>query len=171
MKYLYLIVIATIFTACSHTTPNDYSAEFETAWFSYPNDDLSSRTDLCEVKYYVNGDTLFTSEKYFFVSLSYCDNDDVSKHYTQFVYFDKAQKPDERGWYHIIFNRNDIWREPNSHLTSIVLRSYMGDKYSYDKPGTPHADAYLYNITDYIHHGQDRKELTPQLKKLLPAIK
>lgn len=139
--------------------------------FSYPYSTLSSLTDLCEVKYYVNGDTLFTSEKYFFVSLSYCDDNDANKRYTQLVYFDKSQVANESGWYHIVFDRSGIWREPNSHLTSIVLRSYMGDKYNYAKPGNPYANAVLYNITDFIFAGRDRNELTTQIRKLLPAIK
>lgn len=141
-------------------------APYETARFIYPSDDRRSWTDLCEVRYYVNGDTLFTSEKYYFVTLSYQDDDDGERQYSQIVYFDKTQDPDSNGWYHLVFDRNDIIREPHSHLTSLVLRSYLGPKYDSSNPERVHANAYLFNQTDYIFAGRDRNRMTPELKKL-----
>lgn len=156
--------------SCTRTTSPEDGTEYETAMFSSPDSTLTSRTNLCEVRYYVNADTLFTNEKYFFVSLTFSDDNDADKHYDQFVFFDKSQQPNKDGWFHIIFDRKDIYREPNSHVSAIVLRSYMGDKYDYANPKLPHADAYLYNTTDYIAAGRYRNELTPQLSKLLPII-
>lgn len=170
MKRIHCIIAAVMTVAAGCTADRHYGQKMEndilceTAWFSYPNEDRATRTNLCEVNYYVLGDTLFTSEKYHFVTLGYEGETDPEMHYMEIVYFDKMQNPDTDGWYHIVLNRNDIYREPNTRLTSIVLRSYIGDKYDYKDSSKPHVNAYLFDIA------KDNAELTPQLKKLLPII-
>ncbi len=144
------------------------TTQYETGWFSFPDSTYSHRIKLCEVKYYVNQDTLFTSEKYHFLTLGYSWNDDDSQAYQHIIYFDKRQQPCN-GWYHIVIDSMTIPREPDTHLSSIVLRSYVGDKYDYKN--RPHANAYLFNATTEIEADRDRNKLSKELSKLYNIIK
>lgn len=153
-----------ILSAC--TDRETIQPEYESQWFSYPDSTYTGRATLCKVNYYVSGDTLYTSEKYHFLTLVYSWETDSTLAYQHIVFFDREQT-DSAGWYRLPLNREEIPREPQTYLSGIVLRSYMGDKYDYKNK--PHADAYLYNIfrgvsDDNVQH------LTPELQKLLPII-
>lgn len=104
-----------IFASCQrNTTPS--VANYETGWFTYTDSIGGPVKQLCEVRYFVHGDTLFTSEKYHFLTLAYSFDDDSTLMYQHIIYFDKEQQPDVNGWYHIVFNRNTIPRESGTHL-------------------------------------------------------
>ena len=143
--------------------------DFETQWFQYPDSTYLKLENLCVVKYYVSGDTLFTSEKYHFLTLGYSWDEDSTLAYQHMIFFDKSQQSDSNGWYHIVIDKNNIPREPATHISSIALRSYLGDKYDYRNK--PHADAHLYNATKEIVAGRERITLSPQLQKLYSIIK
>ncbi len=172
-KYIWLLVpIMLIALGCTTESRGERnSPSYETAWFSYPDSTYCSRVKLCEVNYYVNGDTLFTSEKYHFLTLVYSWDEDNSMAYQHIIYFDKSQEADPKGWYHIVIDQYNIPRESATHLSGLVLRSYMGEKYDYKKPGQPHANAYLYNATTEIDADRERSKLSKELSKLYEIIK
>ena len=160
-----ILLTGAILSAC--TDRETIQPEYESQWFSYPDSTYTGRNRLCEVNYYVSGDTLYTSEKYHFLTLVYSWETDSSLAYQHMVFFDREQT-DSAGWYRLPLNREAIPREPQTYLSGIVLRSYMGDKYDYKHK--PHADAYLYNIFRNVSD-DDVRQLTPELQKLLPTIK
>lgn len=142
---------------------------YESQWFQYPDSNLRDLHNLLVVKYYVNGDTLFTSEKYHFVSLGYSWDVDTTLAYQHIIFFDRKQKPDSNGWYRTVIDKENIPREPETHISSIALRSYCGD--SYDYKHKPHADAMLFNATKEVASGRDRNVLSPKLLKLYETIR
>ena len=103
------------------------------------------------------------------MTIIYSYDTDDSMAYQNMIYFDKKQSPDKNGWYKIKINRDDIQRHPDTHVSGIVLRSYIGDKYP-PKVGNPHANAYLFNSTKEIDTDNDRNNLSPQLMKLYSII-
>lgn len=144
-------------------------SDYESQWFQYPDSNLRDLHNLCVVKYYVDGDTIFTSEKYHFVSLSYSWDADTTLAYSHIIFFDRKQNPDNNRWYRIVIDKENIPREPGTHISSIALRSYCGDKYDYKH--RPHADAMLFNATKEAGAGRDRNVLSSQLSKLYETIK
>lgn len=169
MKDILIILLAgLLLAACRPTT--SAGTDYESQWFTYTDSVGGPVKQLCEVRYYVNGDTLFTSEKYHFLTLAYSFDDDNSLMYQHIVYFDRTQQPDRNGWYHIVLNREDIPREPGTHLSAIVLRNCITPLRP-PKEGEDQANAYLFNATTEMSRGRDRNLLTPQLSKLLPTIK
>lgn len=144
-------------------------ADYESQWFQYPDSTCLYLNNLCVVKYYVNGDTLFTSEKYHFVSLGYSWDANSTLAYMHMIFFDRKQEMDSNGWYRIVIDKDNIPREPGTHISSIALRSYMGEKYDYKH--NPHADAHLFNATKEVTAGRDRNILSPQLSKLYKTIR
>lgn len=150
-------------------SPTAVEAEYESQWFQYPDSTCRYLNNLCVVKYYVNGDTLFTSEKYHFVSLGYSWDADSTLAYMHMIFFDRKQEMDSNGWYRIVIDKDNIPREPGTHISSIALRSYMGEKYDYKH--NPHADAHLFNATKEVPAGRDRNILSPQLSKLYKTIR
>lgn len=168
LSVIILIPILAILIGCSNT--DSVSEGYESQWFSYPDSTYRNRIDVCKVKYYVGGNIIYTSEKYHFLTLAYSWDCDNTLAYQHIVFFDKSQERDAGGWYTIVINRDDIPREPDTHLSGIVLRNYIGDKYTCNT-GDPHADAYLYNSSLELSAGKDRNTLSPQLTKLLPIIR
>lgn len=166
---LFILGLSWLFlTSCKYDTHKD--ANYETLWFTYTDSVDGPVKKLYKVKYYVNGDTLFTSEKYRFLTLAYSFDDDGTLLYQHIIYFDTDQKQDADGWYHIVFERDEIPREPGTHLSGIVLRNCITPLRP-DTIGENHANAYLFNSTIEMPRGRDRNTLSPQLSKLLPAIK
>lgn len=164
-----ILLSCVLFTSCNqHNTT--VTTDYETQWFTYTDSVGGPVKQLCETKYYVNGDTLFTSEKYHFLTLAYSFDDDNTLMYQHIIYFDKNQQPDRNGWYHIVFTREDIPREPETHLSGIVLRNCITPLRA-SRVGEGHANAYLFNSTHEMARGRDRNILSPQLSKLLPIIK
>lgn len=145
------------------------ASDYESQWFQYPDSNLRDLHNLCVVKYYVNGDTLFTSEKYHFVSLGYSRDADTTLAYSHIIFFDRKQEKDANGWYQIVIDKETIPREPGTHISSIALRAYMGEKYDYKHQ--PHADAHLFNATREVAPGRDRNVLSPELSKLYQTIR
>lgn len=145
-------------------------SDYESQWFQYPDSNLRDLHNLVVVKYYVNGDTLFSSEKYHFMSLGYSWDADTTMAYMHMIFFDRKQNPDSNGWYRIVIDKENIPREPGTHISSIALRSYFGEKYP-DYKHRPHADAMLFNATKEVGVGRDRNVLSPQLSKLYETIK
>lgn len=144
-------------------------SDYESQWFQYPDSNCIDLHNLCVVKYYVNDDTLFTSEKYHFVSLGYSWDADTTLAYSHIIFFDRKQNLDRNGWYRIVIDKENIPREPGTHISSIALRAYMGEKYDYKH--SPHADAHLFNATKEVAPGRDRKVLSPELSKLYETIR
>lgn len=166
LRWIPCALCAIALSACSDSSKTQ--PEYESRWFTYPDSTRTGRNRLCEVNYYVSHDTLYTSEKYHFLSLVYSWDEDSTLAYSRMVFFDRTQT-DSAGWYHLPLNQEDIfWREPGTHLSGIVLNSYIGNKYEYKNK--VHADAYLYN--NYKRTSEDDvRRLPPQLQKLLPIIK
>lgn len=179
----YLLPIFILLVGCKTETRNiftelndsDYAAlttgltDYESQWFQYPDSSYQNLNNLLVVKYYVNGDTIFTSEKYHFITLGYSWDKDSTQAYQHIIFFDRSQSPDSDGWYRIVIDKTNIPREPETHISSIALRSYCGDKYDYKHK--PHADAHLFNATKEIGAARDRNTLSPQLSKLYEIIK
>ena len=164
-----MILLSCIIFACSQHSKTD-TTDYEIQWFTYADSVGGPVKQLCEVRYYVNGDTLFTSEKYHFLTLAYSFDDDNTLMYQHIICFNKDQQPDKNGWFHIVFNRDDIPREPGTHLSGIVLRNCITPLRP-TKEGDDHANAYLFNATTEMPRGRDRDKLTPQLSKLLHTIR
>lgn len=163
---------STVFTELNDSeiaSPTTAGADYESQWFQYPDSTCRYLNDLCVVKYYVNKDTIFTSEKYHFLTLGYSWDVDTTLAYTHIIFFDRSQKADSDGWYKLIIDKENIPREPDTHISSIALRSYCGDKYDYKHK--PHADAMLFNATKEAGAGRDRNILSPQLSKLYETIR
>ncbi len=161
-----------VFTELNDTpdvAPTSGVKDFETQWFQYSDSTGYNLNDLCVVKYYVNGDTIFSSEKYSFASIGYSWDEDTTLAYHNIIFFDQNQKRNKDGWYSIVIEENYIPREPETHLSSIALRSYRGNRYDYKNE--THADALLFNVSKEIEAGRDRNVLSPQLKKLYETIK
>lgn len=185
MKKLEIILLCSLLAVCCTTNgkssiftdlnESEESAEtsgvsdYESQWFQYPDSNLRDLHDLVVVKYYVNGDTLFSSEKYHFVSLGYSWDTDTTLAYSHIIFFDRKQNPDSNGWYRIVIDKENIPREPGTHISSIVLRAYMGEKSDYKHQ--PHADAHLFNATREVAPGKDRNVLSPELSKLYQTIR
>ncbi len=159
--------------SCVHSTECKDKAcqdEYETQVFTFQETIDSPRHVLCKVSYYVNDDTLFTNERYHFVNLIYSSDSTGEMSYMHMIVFDRNQKPDVDGWYHLTFADEYIPRISGTHLTGIVRRNYYGPLYDASKH-TGHPDAYLYNETPNTTEAPTSHSLTPQLKKLLPYIK
>ena len=154
----------------SFSNPQD-SEEYEVSEFTYIPGKGKTREKLCDVKYYVSGDTLFTSEKYHGLSLFYSTDNTNDLSYEYMVFFDIAQKPNKDGWYQLTLKDADIPRIPGAHLSAIIMRNYFGELLPDSVMYVGWPDAVLYNTTQQIRNGQEKKELTPQLSKLLPYIK
>lgn len=145
---------------------------FESQWFVYPDTSFRKLHRLCVVKYYVSNDTLYTSEKYHFVSLIYSNDSDNSMMYQHMIFFDKKQNTNVDGWYSVHLDKNSIPREPDTHLSGFVLNAYIGNKYpNAVSEHKPHANAYLFNATKEIEYENERDELSEELKKLIDIIK
>lgn len=126
-----------------------------------------------EVSYYVNGDTLFTSEPYRSFCMFFSDMEKDSIVNMNYVAFDLTQKPNEDGWYLISLgnyknNPKDYHRLPNTRLSAVVLRAYFNGMP--DTMFSPSANAVLYNGTKTMAQSRERNKLDRQLKKLLPYI-
>lgn len=166
-----------IFVGCSTKNAESTSseslfggtAEYETQMFCYPDSTCRHLIDLCEVRYYVEDSIIYTSEKYHFITLGYSWDNDTTLAYTHMIFFDRRQEADSTGWYKLVIDKNNIPREPGTHISSIALRSYCGDKYDYKH--LPHADAMLFNATKEIASARERNTLSPQLSKLYELIK
>ena len=182
-KFLAFIAAVICFASCQNMNDSKYTElnestevsytsgnmNYETQWVSYPDSTYKGRTNLCVVKYYCDGNVIYTSEKFHFISLVYSydkDNSIVGQH---IVWFDKFQNPDENGWYKCEINKNEIPKEPGTHLSGIFLMNYYGDKYQLSV-GAPMANAYLYNATNEIGTANDRNILSTELRKLYNAI-
>lgn len=168
LSVIIIVTILAILMGCSYS--NNQCQVYETQWFSHPDSTYLNRVEVCEVKYYVDSNKIYTSEKYHFLTLAYSWDNDNTLAYQHIIFFDKSQERNDEGWYQIAINRNEIPREPATHLSGIVLRNYIGEKYTCNT-GDPHADAYLYNSSLELSAGKDRNTLSPQLTKLLPIIK
>ena len=162
--------IFTVLNENEEAAPTRGVTDFESQWFQYPDSTCRNLNNLCVVKYYVNGDTVFTSEKYHFVSLGYSRDEDCTLAYQHIIFFDRSQKSNSDGWYMIRIDKSNIPREPNTHISSIALRAYYGDRYD-NTEGRPHADAHLFNATKEVGAASDRNVLSPQLEKLYEFIK
>ena len=142
---------------------------YETSEFTCLPDNRSKRVKLCDVRYYVNGDTLFTSEKYHALFLSYSNDSTENLCYTVAVYFDISQQANDYGWFSLTLMDADIDRIPLTHLSAIRLRNYYGNLVNTNE-NYCWPDAVLYNVTKEIVHGHDRDSITPQIAKLLSYI-
>lgn len=172
MRYwMILLICMLVMVSCTGQQSEGEAVLYETGMFTIPDSTLrGERHDIWKVKYYVNGDTLFTSEKYHFLSLVYSYNETNEMAFQHIEFFNKQQAANADGWYQITLADADIPYEPDTHLSGIVLRSYLGDKYDYKAYYHAHADAYLFNNTMEMAADRDRNELTQQLRKLLPYI-
>lgn len=162
--------IYTAFNFSENSSPTGGVTDYESQWIRFPDSTCLKSHDVCVVKYYVEDDVLYTSEKFHTVTLIYSNDKDNSMAYQNMIYFDKEQSPDKNGWYKIRINKDDIQRRPDTHISGIVLRSYIGNKYP-QIVGKPHANANLFNSTKEIDTDNDRNELSPQLVKLYQIIK
>ena len=152
-------------------SPDTPDSDYEITTFAYVVDVKKPRVKLCDVKYYVNGDTLFSSEKYRALSLYYSKNVDNSLSYLYMVIFDIKQSPNDDGWYFLILSDKEIPRIPDTHLSAVIMRNYSGELEEGLGPYHAWADAVIYNNAKEVAHCQDRNEMTPQLKRLYPYIK
>lgn len=153
--------------SCSPEMPD---FEYETAMFAYVVDVKKPCAKLCDVKYYVNRDTSFSSEKYRALGLYYSKDDDNSLLYLYMVIFDIKQSPNE-GWYFLTLSDKDIPRIPDTHLSAVIMRNYSGELEEALGPNHTWADAVIYNNAKEVAHRQDRNVMMPQLQKLYPYIK
>ncbi len=144
--------------------------KYETQWISYPDSAYRNRTNICEVKYYCEGNIIYTSEKFHFITLAYSWDSDNSMAYQHIVWFVRFQNTDKDGWYKCSIEKSEIPKHPDTHLSGIVLMNYIGNKYEH-KVGSPMANAYLYNATEEMAPAKDRNILSPELKKLYEAIR
>ena len=125
---------------------------------------------LGDIKYYVNEDTLFVSEKFHTLMIGYNWNDsgDIAYEYT--LFFNLKQERNENGWYYLTLLNKGIPRVPGTILSSIVLRNYIGPLIE-EKSGVYWANTVLYNIRKDMFVGQDKNIISPELHKLLPYFK
>lgn len=167
----------TFIGACHHTR-KEYNEEpinasneaYETSEFTYLQENRSKRVKLCDVRYYVNGDTIFTSEKYHALFLSYSNDITDNLSYRVAVYFDTSQQANDYGWYYLTLQNKGIPRVPGTILSSIVLRNYIGPLIE-EKSGVYWANTVLYNIRKDMFVGQDKNIISPEIHKLLPYFK
>ena len=167
-----LLVICILLIGCgtSHTAPAQSEDTIETAMFSYPDTaEFGVRHDVCPVKYYVRGDTIFTNERYHYLNLVYSYDCDSTMAYHKIIFFDRDQTPED-GWYELHISQDPPQRIEDTHISGIVLRGYR-DKYHPEGNGLPNADAYIFNAAKEIAASSEKSELSPQLSKLLPYIK
>ncbi|MCM1139349.1 MAG: hypothetical protein NC453_12335 [Muribaculum sp.] len=168
MKSL-IYLLPFLLLSCSVNKGNEAADAVESAMFTYPDSiDITARHNLCEVQYYVNGDTLFTSERYHFISVAYSWNEDRTVAYHHFIPFDWENPNVKDRWYYVVIAKNAILRNPTTHFSGLVLRNYYDPTHRLDL-GPYHADAYLYNVSNNLL--TDRVELTPQIKKLNHILK
>lgn len=163
--YLLLAIIVASIVSCNSTITdrksrlNDITPD--SSWFESV-EEIDNREKICEVNYYVSGDTLFTSQKYSVLTLSYSLDVDSFFLYRQTFVFDEKQRQNADGWYHIILNSDNIYREPATHLSAIVLH-----RFSNNHDGFRESKAYLYEAT---YDDSSYNQLSPQLTKLYPII-
>lgn len=169
-----LVLTGILLSGCSERrvscSPENPDLDYETTTFAYVVDVKKPRAKLCDVKYYVNGDTLFTSEKYRALGLYYSKDDDNSLLYLYMVIFDIKQSPNE-GWYFLTLSDKEIPRIPDTHLSAVIMRNYCGEHEEALGPNHKWADAVIYNNAKEVAHRQDRNVMLPQLQKLYPYIK
>ena len=146
-------------------------SDYETTTFAYVVDVTQPRVKLCDVNYYVNGDTLFSSEKYRALSLYYSKDDENSLSYLYMVIFDIKQSPNDDGWYFLTLSDKEIPRIPDIHLSAVIMRNYCGELEEVLEPNHTWPDAVIYNNSKEVAHRQDRNVMMPQLQKLYPYIK
>ena len=164
------IVLLFLATNCKNDSSNsEGTPDYETAEFTYLPNVGAERIKLCDVKYYVNEDTLFSSEKYHTLYVGYSTERDGKLSYVYSIFFDTKQKPNDKGWYYITLSDAEIPRIPFTYLSSIRLRNYFGPLNQKFEGSWP--DAVLFNMCPEIANGQDRNTLTPELTKLLPYLK
>lgn len=146
----------------------DYSEKYEWQMFCYPED--NELVEVCPVYYYVSNDTLYTSEKYYYINYLWSSDKDTIMTSSAQVFFDRNQEPNEAGWYaNCVVDKNPLYDHTGTHLSAIILRAYDGPLHPSE--GLSNADAYLYNATKEIARSSDRNVLSPELKKLIPYIK
>lgn len=166
---LFSICILLIGCGTRYNTSVQSEVAIETAMFSYPDTaERGVRHDVCPVKYYVSGDTIFTSERYHYLNLVYSYDCDSTMAYHKIIFFDREQTPKD-GWYELHISQDPLERMEDTHLSSIVIRGYR-DKYHPEGNGLPNADAYIFNATKEIAASSEKSELSSQLSRLLPYI-
>ena len=124
------------------------------------------------VKYYVNEDTIFMSDRFHFVDIIYTNNETgriipesgiISNSEFSSNQIVKQQK---NGWWYVTVKRSESKPKDEYTVTAIVLRALYVENSSDDVC----YDAYLYNVTPSIT--RDRTEGTPSksVQKLLECL-
>lgn len=118
-----------------------------------------------EVRYYVNGDTLFTTEKYHGVLVFYAPMESDSITSAKFISFDKVNEPNKDGWYYVTFSNVDNFQKfPNTRVHRIVLRGYY-DVHP-DSCVKQSLDAILFNGSKYSTQDEKIRVMNSELQKL-----
>ena len=187
-KFLLLVFGLTILTIC-HIWLNreDYFGETTTApsesyCEDFPCDTaaikrcINAKTGEMEyrgnVKYYVNEDTIFMSERFHFVDIIYTNNETgriiPESGILSNSGFSSNQivKQQKNGWWYATIKRSEYKPKEKYTVTAIVLRAL----YVEDSSDDICYDAYLYNVTPSIT--RDRTEGTPSksVQKLLECL-
>lgn len=147
--------------------------QYETAMFYKIDFKKDEYVAVKEVRYYVNEDTLFTSERYYSFHMYFSDDDSDSIVNMNSLPFDINQKLNKDGWYYITLgkykdNIKRYNRLPNTRLSAVVLRSYYNGELDSMFSSVP--NAVLFNSTKTMAQSRERNKLDRQLQKLLPYI-
>lgn len=159
-----LTVMVTVFlfgtvSSYSKTYPTDSGVVFRVQ-------DDGTRNKVCDIQYYVNGDTLFVNQQFKHLGFIFSDKRTGKMILKQemVLFYNNHHGP----WWYVIVNKNTVCKPNNSKLTAVVLRDCMLGV----KPKSIHrcADAYLYNVSKEIPSWLGEKQLTDNLVKLIKNI-
>ena len=124
------------------------------------------------VKYYVNEDTIFMSERFHFVDIIYTNNEtgriipESGILSNSGVSSNQIVKQQKNGWWYVTVKRSESKPKDEYTVTAIVLRAL----YVEDSSDDICYDAYLYNVTPSIT--RDRTAGTPSksVQKLIECL-
>ena len=173
-KFLLLVFGLAILTIC-HIWLNreDYFGETTTAAIKRC---INAKTGEMEywgnVKYYVNEDTIFMSERFHFVDIIYTNNETGRIIPASGIISNSGFSPNQivkqqkNGWWYATVKRSEYKPKDEYTVTAIVLRAL----YVEDSSDDICYDAYLYNVTPSIT--RDRTAGTPSksVQKLLECL-
>lgn len=119
---------------------------------------------ICTVKYYVNGDTLFTDKKFKHIAFVFSENKTNKMILMQeSLFFSQEAK---HGYYFVILDNNKVKQPKDSYLSAVVLRDCL---WNVRENRHRWANGYLFNISKEMNY--KRPDKTESFNKIIRKLK
>lgn len=119
---------------------------------------------VCTVKYYVNGDTLFTDKKFKHIAFVFSENKTNKMILMQeSLFFSQEAK---HGYYYAILDNNKVKQPKDSYLSAVVLRDCL---WNVQENRHRWANGYIFNISKEMNY--KRPDKTETFNRIIRKLK